>query len=410
MRINVQQRYAIDIAILGGGIAGLWSLAVLLREGYNAVLFEPAALGSGQTIASQGMIHGGLKYALAGELNTASEALVDMPARWRACIDGSGELDLRGVPVLSESLLLWSDGGMRGRLTALLASKALRGRVEQLPRGQVPAVFAHPQQRGAVYRMPEPVLDVPALVERLAEIGRGRIFAAAPTLMVEPGGVVLQLPGCTLSPQRLLLSAGAGNEGLLQRIGAVAPRMQRRPLQQVLVEHDYPEMLFGHCLGRGASPRLTVSSHRSASGRVVWYLGGDLATGAAGETAEALIGRARSELAALLPWVDLGAADWSTIALDRAEPLQTRGRKPDGAFLEAADGVAGVLVAWPVKLTLAPDLGNKLLMQLHRTGVRPRHPELPAELLALPASAPALPPWLATATGATEHARHAWHG
>jgi len=404
--MKVQQRYAIDIAILGGGIAGLWSLAVLLRQGYNAVLFEPFALGSEQTIASQGMIHGGLKYALAGELNAASEALVEMPARWLACVHGSGELDLRGVPVLSESLLLWSDGGVRGRLTALLASKALRGRVERLPREAVPAALAHPQRRGAVYRLPEPVLDVPAVVERLAELGRGRIFGVAPALLVESTGVSLQLPGLTLAPQRLLLTAGAGNEALLQGLGAAAPRMQRRPLQQVLVEHDYPEMLFGHCVGSGASPRLTVSSHRSANGRTVWYLGGDLATGASGESAAGLIERARRELAALLPWVDLGAAVWSTIALDRAEPMQAGGDKPDGAFLAPAMGVPGVLVGWPVKLSLAPDLGSKLLMQLNRSGVDPRHPELPAELWTLPAAALATPPWRVTSPASGEQVRH----
>ena len=73
----------VDVAILGGGIAGLWLLARLQAAGYSALLLENQALGAGQTLASQGIIHGGLKYALDLKLNTASDALADMPARWR---------------------------------------------------------------------------------------------------------------------------------------------------------------------------------------------------------------------------------------------------------------------------------------------------------------------------------------
>jgi glycerol-3-phosphate dehydrogenase len=74
----------VDIAIIGGGIAGLWLLNSLQAKGYSAVLFEKNALGSDQTIASQGMIHGGVKYALSGALSGESEAIVNMPDHWKA--------------------------------------------------------------------------------------------------------------------------------------------------------------------------------------------------------------------------------------------------------------------------------------------------------------------------------------
>ncbi|MEZ5480827.1 MAG: FAD-dependent oxidoreductase [Porticoccaceae bacterium] len=58
-----EQTINVDIAIIGGGIAGLWLLNRLVSAGYNAILFEQSALsGSDQTVASQGMIHGGIKY------------------------------------------------------------------------------------------------------------------------------------------------------------------------------------------------------------------------------------------------------------------------------------------------------------------------------------------------------------
>ena len=84
-----------DIAIAGGGIAGLWLLNRLSQLGYSTVLLEKNALGTGQTLASQGIVHGGLKYALNGVLSPASSAIADMPERWRRCLDGQGDIDLR---------------------------------------------------------------------------------------------------------------------------------------------------------------------------------------------------------------------------------------------------------------------------------------------------------------------------
>ena len=54
----------LDVLVFGGGAAGLWCLDRLRRAGYHAILLESKAIGSGQTIQSQGIIHGGGKYAL----------------------------------------------------------------------------------------------------------------------------------------------------------------------------------------------------------------------------------------------------------------------------------------------------------------------------------------------------------
>lgn len=60
----MQEALKLDALIIGGGVAGLWLLNRLRNEGYQALLLEQEALGTGQSIASQGMIHGGIKYAL----------------------------------------------------------------------------------------------------------------------------------------------------------------------------------------------------------------------------------------------------------------------------------------------------------------------------------------------------------
>ncbi|MHA5864347.1 FAD-dependent oxidoreductase, partial [Pseudomonas aeruginosa] len=84
------QALSTDILIVGGGIAGLWLNARLRRAGYATVLVESASLGGGQSVKSQGIIHGGAKYALHGALTGASEAIADMPRRWRACLGSDG--------------------------------------------------------------------------------------------------------------------------------------------------------------------------------------------------------------------------------------------------------------------------------------------------------------------------------
>lgn len=370
------RKLRIDIAIIGGGIAGLWSLDQLRARGFSVALFESQALGAGQTIASQGMIHGGIKYALGGAWGGGSEAIAAMPGAWRACLAGEGAVDLRGCRILAESIHLWSGDAPLPRLTTLLASRLLRGSVEKVRREDYPAPLRHPDFAGQVYRLADPVLDVPSLLRTLATRHREALFRIdwrEGRLVNNGGRAELQLPGCRVQPERLLLAAGAGNRELVAALGSARPAMQVRPLQQVVVRHRYRHPLFGHCMGGNPSPRITISTHHMASGEPVWYLGGDLATEGADEEPQRLIDRARRELAGLLPWVDLGQSEWRTLRLDRAEPRQSALLRPDRAFVGALDSVDNALVAWPTKLSLAPDMGSEIERQLLAAAVFPRH-------------------------------------
>ena len=370
----------IDIVILGGGIAGLWSLNQLRNQGYSAVLLETQALGSHQTIASQGMIHGGIKYALSGVWGGGSEAISAMPDAWRECLQGSGKVDLRGARVLSEDFYLWSDGDLQSRLGSFFASKLLRGRIEKLKQTSFPAPLRNPGFKGQVYRLVDMVMDMPSVIETLARHQRDAIFTVDWTqssLTQVAGNARIQLPGCELAPQRLLLTAGTGNEALIRELGGQSPQMQRRPLQQIIVKHEYREPFYAHCMGGNPSPRLTISSHTTLNGDPVWYLGGDLATANTDTSPDALIALAQKELAQLLPWIDFGTCQWSTIKLDRAEPRQSALLRPDRAFVGKVDSVANTLAAWPTKLSLSPDLGNEIDRSLEEDGIVPRfNPDL----------------------------------
>ena len=113
----------VDAIIVGGGIAGLWTLARLRAEGYNAILLEDEALGAGQTRYAQGIIHGGTKYALTGKLTASSEAVANMPSIWRACHAGKGEVDLRSAQMISDAHYLWSTTNLASKITGFFASQ-----------------------------------------------------------------------------------------------------------------------------------------------------------------------------------------------------------------------------------------------------------------------------------------------
>ncbi len=386
-----------DVIVIGGGIAGLWTLNRLVNAGYNACLFDSGALGSGQSVASQGMIHGGIKYALGGTLTGSSEAIASMPAHWKACIAGTGDVDLRGVPVLAEAFYLWSSESLTSRLSSFFASKLSRGRVDSIPAGQRPPPFDDPGFTGNVYQLVDLVLDVPGLIKRLADNCSGRIFSIdwQQARLQKSGNKIESLivsPELTITTDHVILTAGAGNADILKSLGLEQPQMQLRPLHQVMVKHDYPQPLYAHCTGASASPRLTVSSHRAADGRWVWYLGGDLATDGIGKSAGELIAKAKSELKTLLPWVDFGRCEWATLHIDRAEPKQAQLIKPEHAYAAAAPDCNNLLVGWPTKLTLAPNLADRLLALLPppATGTADQ-PNAALAGLAVPGIA--APPW-----------------
>src|SRR4029434_9598792 len=98
----------LDLLIFGGGAAGLWCLDRFRRAGYLATLLESTALGAGQTIQAQGIIHGGGKYALRGVRDfEAVRATSLMPDRWRHSLIGKLEPYLAGTEILSDRCHLW---------------------------------------------------------------------------------------------------------------------------------------------------------------------------------------------------------------------------------------------------------------------------------------------------------------
>jgi len=394
--MTTRNRIRVDVAVVGGGVAGLWIARRLRTDGRRCVLLERSAFGDGQTIRSQGMIHGGLKYALNGTLGTASQALAGMPERWRACLEGRSAPDLRGVRLLSERGYLWSpNAGTLGRLGALLASRVLHGRVKSLARGERPPPFDGDAFGGVVYELDEFVLDTASLLERLAQdVDVLRADVTPQCLVRDAHGslAAIRLPAVDVVAPTFVFAAGAGNAALLAALDVHDVAMQRRPLHQVLVRRERLPALFGHCLPSpgGSEPRLTITTHTAANGECIWYLGGRLANAGAERTPAQQIDIARDELAACVPWIDVRGARFDTLSIDRAEPRRADGTRPDDAFVAT---IGNVLVCWPTKLALAPDLGDRVLAAL--TTPRGRSHDTDALPDALPdaALAVAVAPW-----------------
>ncbi len=362
-----------DVVIFGGGVAGLWLLALLRQQGYQSLLLETEALGAGQTRFAQGIIHGGTKYALLGKVTASSEAIAAMPGIWRECIQGNGVIDLTKVNVLSDNQCMWSHNALSSKMAGFFASKLMRSRTTEIKQQQRPKIFQHAAFKGKVYKLDEPVLDTASIVHALAEPHRDAIMHIKGLPHFEKDNVthlkVEDNAGKSwhIETQRCVLMAGQGNADLVAAIGSdKLPAMQLRALKMVMLRGNLPEKIYAHCLEASVNPRLTITSHEDNKGEIVWYMGGQLAEEGIQRSDDEQIKIAQQELASLMPWVDLGKAQWACLDINRAEPEMGEGKRPDSSFFNAS---GAVITAWPTKLALAPKLAADIVMQMKETNL-----------------------------------------
>lgn len=357
----------VDAAIVGGGIAGLWTLARLLGAGYTAVLIDPLALGYGQTIASQGIIHGGIKYTLGGSATRAARLLTTMPALWRAALAGTDpHVDLRAARVLSEHHDLVTTPGLGARLTGVIAAAAVRTAHRKLTGDDRPAPLRNAPPGADVYAIAEQVVDVPSVLAAfrqhflpaiLAADGPSAIdiHAADERLRIRAGGRELNI-----TARHIVLTAGAGNAPLLDRAGIdeAGQVSQRRPLHMVIARGTLPT-LHAHWIAAASDrPRLTITTSRDGQGRDVWYIGGDLAETGVTRTRDDQIRYATHELREVMPWFDLPRLQWATLMIDRVEARDPKGSRPDSPIVRR---FGRIVACWPTKLAFAPAAAAEIL-------------------------------------------------
>ncbi len=355
----------LDAVIFGGGAAGLWLLDKLRRHGFAAVLLEKDALGRGQTVGSQGIIHGGLKYSLKGLLTPSAQAVAQMPDLWRACLTGERQPNLSPTRLRAAFCYLWRTDTLRSRIGLQGAKAGLRVRPQTLPRDQWPEILGGV---GDVLRLDEQVIDPPSLLESLRraheahtlkiDVQDGLDIACRGAGHVE--SLCLRHPESgrrlALRARHIILAAGEGNAALRQAMQLDPAAMQRRPVHIVMARGELPP-LNGHCAD-GARTRVTVTTADTTPGRTIWQIGGQVSEDGVEMDTPSLAAHAKNELQAAIPGLKLEGVQWASYRVDRAEARTPGGRRPDTEFA----GLEGnVITAWPTKFVLAPVLARRVL-------------------------------------------------
>ncbi len=298
------------------------------------------------------------------------------------------------MKVLSSHQNLWCTRNLSSRLAGFFAGKAMRSRMEAIDRNRLPQLFDHPSFGGDLYRLDEPVLDIPSLVDVLVKQQGRFCFSTDNTTLAldqdKPGRIIINSAAGTirLQARRLIFTAGEGTTELLSKLGIDRPTAQLRPLHMVMVTGALPE-LYAHCLEGSANPRITITSHTLADGRQAWYLGGQLAERGVERDRQEQIKAAKSELRATLPWIDLDGTRWSTFRINRAEPKSRSGERPKSCSVHTTPAA---IAAWPIKLAFAPRLAAKIITTLNGEKLLPGDADI-AALQALPQPPIAQPPW-----------------
>ena len=380
-----------DVAVCGGGIAGLWAMHALQAKGFSPVLIERHSLGGVQTLAAQGILHGGMKYVLDGKVDDIALRLREMPPRWLESMAGRGEVDLRDTRILSERQYLWSDGSILSKLSGAMGARMLQGDVSALPEAEWPEGFRALGYRGSIRALEETIIDVRSALVSLASPLRGRVFRAEEIKPLTQGDTITALDlsssdgtSCRLRPRFVVSTAGVGNDLFAGALPFPQPATQRRPLRQIMVR-GVPHSLFGHCIIADPKPRVTITSHHLTDGTPVWYLGGQVAEKGWQMSVDESIRFAARELKSIFPKHDWSSYAYAAWDVDRAEPHQSVRFMPSEPTVSVVGNCA---LAWPTKLVFAPGLASKITEE-----VSARIPPLPAPSLPLPPAEVGIYPW-----------------
>jgi glycine/D-amino acid oxidase-like deaminating enzyme len=362
----------VDVLIYGGGVAGLWTLAALRHAGYRALLLENRALGAGQTIQSQGIIHGGFKYAIPGiEDMDSTAAIREMPSRWKRSLQGAGVPDLSKVRVHSPECLFWLPSGKVKEFISKAGLRVLRTEPRRLAKAEWPSILSG---AASVYAVPEPVLDTGSLLSALAGASDGW------ARLDDQGALAVEA-------KVTVLTAGQGNADLLERFGHDPQLMQLRPLCMILLKGDLPR-LYGHCV-EGSKTALTITSH-PWQGQIVWQIGGEIAERYANQDDYARVRKAAAEtLKSHFPGLQMQKLQIATYRAIRAEARTRKGHRPSEA--QATAVAPNLIVAWPTKLALAPVVAEKILGAVAKTTQPSRVADASPPDLPIPPLAPY--PW-----------------
>lgn len=357
-----------DAVIFGAGIAGLWTFHRLKKLGFDVLLLEKNTIGCGQTIASQGIIHSGLKFSLAGKVNALAKSISAMPDLWRDALNGQGDVDLSAASMNAPSQQLLIPRGLFGNLGKLAAQKALGKTVHDIPRQEWGADIKNSGFDGSVVFMGEPILNIPTVIRALAAPYKDCIK----TLTDEQAGNPIEyLKEHNISPKCTIFTSAQSNAVIAAHNNhAKGLETQARPLLQGMLK-PAPFPLFAHLVGKTDKPLISITTHKAEDGTLVWYLGGRVAERTKESNPQDVYKDALKAFQSHLPNVDFSNVQWAVLPIDRIEgKSKTDGWMPDTPTIHRAENT---LYCWPTKLTFAPLLSDMILKELAAQHIEPSH-------------------------------------
>lgn len=344
-----------DIVIFGAGIAGLWTLNHLKRLGYDTLLLESQSVGGGQSIASQGIIHSGLKYTLAGKVNKLAQSISAMPDVWRSALKGEGSVDLSAARVSAQSQLLLIPQGIMGGFINIFTKTILGENVGELPPERWSETLKDSGFKGRVIYMNELVLDIPSVIQSLY-----KPYQESIKHIDTPEEPLEFLEHHYIKARKIIFTAAQSNQIIAQKYQHDHElQTQLRPLIMGFLK-PAPFELYAHLVGASEKPIATITTHKALDGTLIWYLGGQVAEKEIGADIETVREDMRKALKQYFPALSLNGLKWSTLSINRAEGKSlTEGWMPDTPTVHAQ---GNIIYCWPTKLSFAPLL-TKLILQ-----------------------------------------------
>ena len=392
MQTTKSKKIKLNTIIFGGGIAGLWTLNLLKARGYtNIALLETNTLGHKQTGLSQGIIHGGIKYALANKITDSTTAIQDMPRIWNSYLNQNGEFKLELEQkqdnndyknlILNNFQYLYTPKSLASGFKKFLYQKMLTSSCDALDKEDYPDFLSSKKFKNTLCKLNEIILNIPNLIQALhnniledcfnyQDIIEYSLEEKSNTHNIKIKDKNNQI--ISIEAKNLILCAGENNKQILDKLKLEnPPEMQIRPLHMVWVKDKNLPKLYMHCMQKTDKPLITISSHpnnnNNNTNNNTWYLGGDIAETGCELSKDAQIKRAQDILSNLFPdlFRKLNLQDkskWGAIHINRAEGLQPNNKRPAGPIINQSEN--NIITIWPTKLTFAPMISDKIIAQI----------------------------------------------
>jgi glycine/D-amino acid oxidase-like deaminating enzyme len=391
----------VDVVIIGSGIQGLWLLADLIDDGYQAILLERMRPGFGQTGHSHVFLHEGHIYASMlkeepQDIHQRAASVLKANGLWKAALQ-TGRLKTL-PPLRSNFYIGWDDPRRGEQFEAHCERVAIPCQKVTTP----PSEFGVLPEMAGLYKSEGICLDSTLLLDHLLNYRNlGKRVAYCKEIQVDTYksgrfNLVTKRPqdrerrqdmSLQIRAGALVLSAGAGNEKLINRLFAQgviphdpdATRQQTVKTFMLVVRHQSDSLppVSGMFPNAGG---IFIVSRQDSEGRTIWLIGDkqrEIVT-SPGEMiafdAATWFYNLKKHLEKLLPTIttDAGNYEWGIYEATKAERwtanprFEYGGAFPKGYHLHNHP-TTPVWLAWPTLLTFAPLVASALVSNLKQT-------------------------------------------